>query len=362
MFDGVSLDQLRTFIAAAEEGSFSAASRRLRRAQSVVSQTLANLEGQLGVKLFDRRARFPVLTDQGRALLVDARAVAGDVDLLKARAKRMAGGLEPELSVAVDVVFPLAPFTATVAAFRKVFPATLLKFDIKSSAVMEPVLDGRCAIGLMASLKDAPPQLTRERLLALRSPMVVSPQHPLATHGAPIPAAILSEHIQLVHADPSDLSGPGGFGLMSPRVWRLSHLGTKLAFLRAGLGFGLMPLHMIEADLASGALIQIMGESAPPEGHVIAMSAVYRTDRPPGPAGRWFIDRLKQEDARWLKERAPLSPAATDSMRRPLQGVATKTAIINTAHLMVDDVARPEYARTYGADRNGHGRGDVLVT
>src|SRR5580704_16567822 len=305
MLEGVSLDQLRIFIAAADEGSFSAAGRRLARAQSVVSQTLANLEGQLGLKLFDRSARFPVLTDQGRALLADARAVAGDVDILKARAKRLAGGLEPELSVAVDVILPLAPLTATVAAFRKAFPATLLRFDIESSAVMEPVLDGRCAVGVMASLKDAPPQLTRERLLALRSPMVVSPQHPLATHGAPIPAAILSEHIQLVHADPSDLSRPGGFGLLSPRVWRLSHLGAKLAFLRAGLGFGLMPLHMIEADLASGALIQITGESAPLEGRVIAMSAVYRTDSPPGPAGRWFIDRLKQEDARWLK-RAPL--------------------------------------------------------
>jgi hypothetical protein len=56
MLDGVSLDQLRTFIAAADEGSFSAAGRRLRRAQSVVSETLANLEGQLSVKLFDRSA------------------------------------------------------------------------------------------------------------------------------------------------------------------------------------------------------------------------------------------------------------------------------------------------------------------
>jgi DNA-binding transcriptional LysR family regulator len=193
----------------------------------------------------------------------------------------------------------------------------LLRFDIESSAVIEPVLDGRCAVGVMVSLKVVPPQLTRERLLTISVPMVVSPEHPLATHGAPIPAAILSEHIQLVHADPSDLSGPGGFRLLSPRVWRLSHLGTKLAFLRAGLGFGLMPLHMIEADLASGALIQITGESTPPEGQVIAMSAVYRTDSPPGPAGRWFIDRLKQEDARWLKESAPLSPAATDKHERP---------------------------------------------
>src|SRR6202167_2866947 len=132
MLDGVSLDQLRTFIAAADEGSFSAAGRRLRRAQSVVSQTLANLEGQLGVKLFDRSARIPVLTDQGRALLDDARAADGDVDLLKARAKRLAGELEPELSVAVDVVLPLAPLTTTVVAFPMEFPAKYLRFDILS--------------------------------------------------------------------------------------------------------------------------------------------------------------------------------------------------------------------------------------
>src|SRR5260370_12810822 len=85
MLDAVTLDQLRTFIAAADEGSFSAAGRRLRRAQSVVSHTLANLEGQLGVKLFDRSARLPLLTDQGPALLVDARAVAGDITPFKAR-------------------------------------------------------------------------------------------------------------------------------------------------------------------------------------------------------------------------------------------------------------------------------------
>jgi DNA-binding transcriptional LysR family regulator len=80
MLDGVSLDQLRTFIAAADEGSFSAGGRRLRRAQSVVSQTLANLETQLGVKLFDRSSRSPVLTSQGVALLAEARAVVDRMD------------------------------------------------------------------------------------------------------------------------------------------------------------------------------------------------------------------------------------------------------------------------------------------
>jgi DNA-binding transcriptional LysR family regulator len=322
MLDCVSLDHLRIFIAAADEGSFSGGGRRLRRAQSAVSQTLANLEGELAVKLFDRSRRYPVLTDQGRALLDEARAVVGEVDIFKARAKSLAGGLEPELSVAVDVLFPLAPFTAAVAAFQQEFPATLLRFDVESSAVLEPVLDGHCALGIwgtMGGWAPPPPQLTLEPLLTVRTHFVVSPQHPLAAHRAPIPPTLLGKHIQLVHADITDLAQADSPGLLSPRVWRLSHLGAKLAFLRAGLGFGLMPLHMIEADLASGALVRIGAESVPSDGYGMAMSAIYRTDRPPGRAGRWFIERLKEEE-RQLKERASRSPALIASPgKRPFE-------------------------------------------
>ena len=312
MLDGVSLDQLRTFIAAADERSFSAAGRRLRRAQSVVSQTLANLEGQLGVRLFDRSGRVPVLSDQCRALLADARAVAGDVDLFKARAKSLAGGLEPELSVAVDVMYPLAPFTAVVAAFQRKFPSTLLKFDVESSAVVEPVLDGRCGVGIVGSWSRVPANLTRQPLLTVSVPIVVSPQHPLALLRAPISAAALEQHIQLVHVDPADVSPSQGPAILSARFWRLSHLGAKLAFLRAGLGYGRLPLHLIEADLASGALIRIKTEDAPSESYAIEMSAIYRTDSPPGPAGRWFIERLKHEDAEQTKEKqVPLAHMST---------------------------------------------------
>jgi hypothetical protein len=79
-------------------------------------------------------------------------------------------------------------------------------------------------------------------------------------------------------------------------------------------------MHVIEADLASGALVEITAESSPPEGYVIAMSAIYRTDSPPGPAGRWFIDRLKQQDARWLQEKARLSVAAAAKRQRSHNG------------------------------------------
>jgi DNA-binding transcriptional LysR family regulator len=82
MLDGVSLDQLRTFIAAADEGRFSAAGRRLKRAQSVVSQTLANLEGQLEVKLFDRSGRFPV--DRSGLVAAGKQAINGAMPLFVA--------------------------------------------------------------------------------------------------------------------------------------------------------------------------------------------------------------------------------------------------------------------------------------
>lgn len=111
MLDGVSMDQLRAFIAAADEGSFSAAGRKLRRAQSVVSQTLANLEAQIDVQLFDRTGRYPQLTAQSTALLAEARLVVNGMDSFKAKARTIAEGLEPELSVAVDVMYPMESLT-----------------------------------------------------------------------------------------------------------------------------------------------------------------------------------------------------------------------------------------------------------
>jgi DNA-binding transcriptional LysR family regulator len=222
----------------------------------------------------------------------------------------LAGGLEPKLSAAVDVMFPPALFTAAVVAFQQRFPSTLLNFDVESSAVVEPVLNGRCGVGVVGSWSIAPPQLTYERLLTVRVPIVVSPQHPLAKHRGPIPAAVYAKHVFLTHVDPADISQAQGF-IPKPRLWRLSHLETKLAFLRAGLGYAGMPLHMIEADLASGELVQIRLEDSPADGYVIGMSAIYRTDSPPGPAGRWFIDYLKQEDTSRQKEKAAALPPST---------------------------------------------------
>src|SRR5258708_37589146 len=96
MLQSVSFDQLRMFVAAADEGSFSAAARHVQRTQSAVSEAILNLEVQLGVVLFDRSGRYPKLTTEGAVLLSDARAGIGGVGAMKARAEGISRGLEPE--------------------------------------------------------------------------------------------------------------------------------------------------------------------------------------------------------------------------------------------------------------------------
>jgi hypothetical protein len=102
----------------------------------------------------------------------------------------------------------------------------------------------------------------------------------------------------------------------------------------SGLGFGGMPLHLVEADLASRTLVEIAPEGAPSRGHMITMSAIYGTDGPPSPAGRWFIERLKQQDARSLQEKAPVSVAAAAKRQQSHSGSLAKIRSLpsNEAH------------------------------
>src|ERR1700752_3961606 len=106
MLDPLTLDQLRVLVAVAETGSFSAAARRLGRVQSAISQAVQTLESTLGCPLFERSGRVPTLTEVGRAMLGDARYVLQGVGALRARAQSIAEDVEPELTLAIDAMFP----------------------------------------------------------------------------------------------------------------------------------------------------------------------------------------------------------------------------------------------------------------
>lgn len=294
MLEALTLDQLRTFIAAAEEGSFSAAGRRLRRAQSVVSHTLANLELQVGLTLFDRSARYPRLTEAGAALLEGARGAVAGMDAFKARARTLSEGLEPELAVAVDVMFPIATLTAAVQAFQQRYPATPLRLFVEAlGAVVQPLLAGQCRIAVIGSLPEMPRDCVSDYLLDVPAVAVAAPCHALARQEGVILRSAAAQHVQLVLTDRSPLTAGRDFGVVSPSVWRLADLGAKHAFLKAGLGWGTMPLHMVESDLREGTLVRLTLETSPVMGQGFAMHAVHRKDMPPGPAGRWFVELLK---------------------------------------------------------------------
>ena len=294
MLDGVSLDQLRTFIASVDEGSFSAAGRKLGRAQSVVSEMVAALEGQMDVPLFDRSGRYPKLTPAGIVLLSDARSVVSAVDLMKARAKGMSEGVEPELSAVVDVFFPIEAVTATAVEFRERFPRTPLRLYVEAlGGVFQPILDGRASLGVAGPLPDLPAGLTGERLAEVQFAMVAARAHPLAAVDGVISRSELSRHVQLVLTDRSNLSGGREVGVMSPLTWRLADLFAKHAFIRSGLGWGGMPLHVVKDDIDSGTLVVLQIQDVPAGGIMLPMSAVYMTSAPPGPAGRWLLERLR---------------------------------------------------------------------
>ncbi len=294
MIEGITLDQLRVFIAAAEERSFSAAGRKLNRAQSVVSQSLANLEAQLGLTLFTREGRYPVLTEAGEILLADARAVTGGLAALKARARGMASGVEPELAVAIDVMFPMSVLTCAAARFGKQFPMTPLRIYVEVlGGVAQAVLEGQCSLGVIGSLPLLTPALVTERLLGVEIVFVAAPTHPLAQIRNNIAECDLSQHVQLVLTDRTDLSKGQEFSVFSTRNWRLADLGAKHEFLRAGLGWGGMPLELVQHDLDAGTLVELTLQDRPARIPMM-MSAAYRASTPPGPAGRWFIEQLRR--------------------------------------------------------------------
>jgi DNA-binding transcriptional LysR family regulator len=284
-------DQLRLFLAVVEAGSFGGAGRKLNRAVSVVSYGIANLEAQLGVRLFEREGtRRPRLTVAGNAVLAEARTVAQGFDGLRAKVKGLLEGLEAEVSLAVDVMLPADRLGRVLRAFSAEFPTVSLRLHVEAlGAVTALVLDGRAGVGVsgpLASDLDGI-ELTAAGSVALVP--VAAPHHPLARL-QPIPPGAARDHVQLVLTDRSPITAGRDFAVQSPRTWRLADLGAKHALLREGIGWGNMPLPMIEPDLADGKLVRLaMPES---RGGTYRFSAIHRRDAPPGPAAAWLLDRF----------------------------------------------------------------------
>ncbi|MEM4987921.1 LysR family transcriptional regulator [Collimonas sp. H4R21] len=289
----LSLDQLRVFAQVADSGSFLAAAKALKRAQSAVSYAIGTLENQLGLPLFDRSSYRPQLTAAGIELLRDARQVLDQVDALQARAAAYAHGQELEITLALDVFFPTAALVMLLGDFRQAFPGVTVRLEIEAlGSVAERVLDGVAMLGVLGTLPIVPPNLLRISLPTVLLVGVVAPAHALAQFSGRIPGHVLEQQVQLVLSDRSALTANQDFSVHSSLSWRMSDLGTKHALLRAGMGWGYMPRHVVADDLASGRLVLIQTAGHPPEGAALPMQCVYRPDREVGPALAWWLDAL----------------------------------------------------------------------
>lgn len=286
------LDQLHVLVQVVEAGSFTAAARKMNRALSVVSYTISNLEAQLGVGLFDRTAsRTPQLTEAGRVVLAEARSVMGGVGNLRAKVAGMLQGLEGELHVVLDSLLSSARVIDALTAFSNEHPTVRLHLHVETlGAVASLVLGKTAIIGISGPFTADFDELHQTSVGSVRMVPVAGARHPLATAGRQPPGAI-REHVQLVVYDRSPLTRGKDFSVIASRTWRLGDLYAKHMLLRAGTGWGVMPLAMARDDLATGVLVQLDLADLVPFDYPV--SAICRADTPPGPAAKWLIDRFR---------------------------------------------------------------------
>lgn len=287
------LDQLRVLVTVVEVGSFAGAARKLNRATSVISYTIANLEAQLGVRLFDREStRKPQLTDAGRMVLGEARLVASGIDTLRAKTKGLLQGLEPELHVVLDTFLPKDRVVDALTGFFETFPTVSLHLSVETlGAVTQLILDRRATVGVSGPL-DTMDGIERISIGAVRMIPVAAASHPLAVAGRNLPGAG-REHIQLVLTDRSPLTEGRTFAVMSSRMWKLADVSSKHMLLNAGIGWGYMPEPMVHDDVAAGRLVELdMPDAASGD---YALHAIHRSDTLPGPAAAWLIERLRSQ-------------------------------------------------------------------
>ncbi|PSJ43315.1 LysR family transcriptional regulator [Allosphingosinicella deserti] len=302
MLDAMTLDQIRTFVAVAETGSFRSAAARLSRVQSGVSNAIANLEAALGVALFDRSGHRPLLTAEGQALLTNARDVLLRVDTMRARARGLGAGVELEFSLSVDTLFPIADVAEALSSLRTAFPSVAIRLSVEPlGGPISALIDKRCNLAVIVGEDFRDPRVAIQALSSIELVAVVAPGHPLADRAPEQMLELLdiADHLQIVQSDPTSLTEGRDFGVLSPQTCRVSNQDTKHALIRAGLGWGRLPLWQVERDLLEGRLMRLNTHALGRNSQVISEAYLARRlDDPLGPVAEAFTAMLRAAAAR----------------------------------------------------------------
>ena len=280
-----STDALRVFSEAANAGSFSAAARALGRSQSSVSTTIANLEIDLGVALFDRRTRKPGLTEAGRALLAHAQEVLAAAQRLDRAARALAAGTEARLSVALSDTYQSDPFEAALGRLDALFPDLELECLIaECDDVVELVQQGRVQLGVVEAQPRYPAGLQAQTLARpMELGLFVAVTHPLA-RAKSVDAQLLERHRPLRLTTVVNPAGREAAG----RCWSAPSYLMLMELAQLGFGWAGLPRWLVQR-YGGGRLKELRANGWPKRVPIDVLSARHR---PPGPAAQWMLKVL----------------------------------------------------------------------
>ncbi|MDF2413006.1 MAG: LysR family transcriptional regulator [Aeromonas popoffii] len=284
-----SLEQLKALLAAAETGSFSAAARKLGKSQSVVSTAIANLEIDLGLALFDRSARYPVLTEAGTRIHQEASILLAQSERLQAIAGELAAGIESRLTLAIDDDSHLPWLGSLLEEFATRYPGVELEllFPLMED-VTELLKSGRAQLGISYQKAQPEREIASRSLGSVGMPLVVSPDHPLA-HRTPLRESDLQGARQLMVTGRREGTERHRFRLSAQVWWVEGDLGI-LELVKLGLGWAAIPDFLLHRPLARGEVVVLNPDFiAKAE---LELELQWHRARPLGQAGRWLKEAL----------------------------------------------------------------------
>ncbi|MBQ4616055.1 MAG: LysR family transcriptional regulator [Mailhella sp.] len=247
------IEQLRSFVMSAEKGSFSAAARAMGRAQSVVSTHIAMLEDSLGVELFDRSSRSPVLTEAGRDLLPEANAVLRQSHRFNSCAIAQFKGDAVKLDISIGHSVSFQSISETIAVLSRRFPFLSGSVHIESlEDVWQHVEEGRSQIGIV--MGELPQLRNNCEMLCLgqiRYCLVAAKDSPLAALKT-VTRQDLTQYPQIVfnrsHAEDR---------LLSSQCWEVNDVFMAMYWASLGIGWTAVPVGLAQRIAQEGSMKEL---------------------------------------------------------------------------------------------------------
>lgn len=285
----LSLEQLQAFVAAAECGSFSAAARRLGKAQSVVSTAVANLEIDLGNALFDRSGRYPVPTPAGERLLAEAKVILERCEHFRGVAASLGEGVETRLVLAVDELYPEETLGVMLEEFSTRFPAVELELLFPLLEDVSRLVSEGCAdLGIMWRQEVLPPALAFHGLGWVPMQILCAPDHALA--GQRVGWEELKRYRQLMVATRSDSEEKMRLRVAAD-VWWVESQWVIVELVKRRLGWAFVPWHVAANSPAAAALVS-PALDFDEQDWPVAMELVWHKQRLLGKAAAWLKQRI----------------------------------------------------------------------